>query len=100
MARDSRAAARGRHDERAVRQGPPGFPGRGVQRELHRIQSSIDLLAFCVVPFAGLVVYWVAGPTASGMLGLSVVEALIVVGLGHQVLSYARPSNSPRPPTP
>ena len=64
------------------------------------IQSSVDLLAFCVVPLAGLVVYWAAGQTTPGLLALSVVEALIVVGLGHQVLSYARPSNSPRPPTP
>ncbi|MEV0740784.1 hypothetical protein AB0I51_33740 [Streptomyces sp. NPDC050549] len=64
------------------------------------IQSSVDLLAFCVVPFAGLVVYWAAGQTTPGLLALSVVEALIVVGLGHQVLSYARPLNSPRPPTP
>ncbi|WP_019073118.1 hypothetical protein [Streptomyces hokutonensis] len=64
------------------------------------IQSSIDLLAFCVVPFAGLVVYWAAGQTTPGLLALSVAEALTVVGLGHQVLSYARPLNSPRPPTP
>ncbi|MBK3572020.1 hypothetical protein [Streptomyces sp. MBT62] len=64
------------------------------------IQSSVDLLAFCVVPLAGLIVYWAAGQTTPGLLALSVAEALIVVGLGHQVLSYARPSNSPRPPTP
>jgi len=64
------------------------------------IQGVIDLLAFCVVPFAGLVVYWAAGQASPGLLALSVVEALIVVGLGHQVLSYARPFNSPRPPTP
>jgi hypothetical protein len=64
------------------------------------IQCVIDLLAFCVVPFAGLVVYWAAGQTSPGLLALSVGEALIVVGLGHQVLSYARPFNSPRPPTP
>ena len=64
------------------------------------IQSSVDLLAFCVVPLAGLIVYWAAGQTKPGLFALSVVEALIVVGLGHQVLSYARPSNSPRPPTP
>ena len=37
---------------------------------------------------------------AAGLLALSVGEALIVVGLAHQVLSYARPFNSPRPPTP
>lgn len=64
------------------------------------IQCVIDLLAFCVVPLAGLLVYWFAGRTSSGLLVLSVAEALIVVGLGHQVLSYARPFNSPRPPTP
>lgn len=64
------------------------------------IQCVIDLLAFCVVPLGGLVVYWFAGQTSSGLLALSVAEALIVVGLGHQVLGYARPFNSPRPPTP
>ncbi|MET7485619.1 hypothetical protein [Streptomyces sp. NPDC005538] len=66
------------------------------------IQCAVDLLAFCVVPFAGLVVYWAAGAgdSSSGLLVLSVVEALIVVGLGHQVLSYARPFNSPRPAAP
>ncbi|WP_262063599.1 hypothetical protein [Streptomyces sp. STR69] len=64
------------------------------------IQYSVDLLAFCVVPFAGLIVYWAAGRMSPGLLALSVVEALIVIGLGHQVLSYARPSNSPCPPTP
>ncbi|WP_328678961.1 hypothetical protein OG226_16980 [Streptomyces sp. NBC_01261] len=57
------------------------------------IQGVIDLLAFCVVPLAGLVVYWFAGQTSAGLLVLSVAEALIVVGLGHQVLSYARPFN-------
>jgi hypothetical protein len=64
------------------------------------VQCVIDLLAFCVVPLAGLVVYWAAGQTSPGLLALSVVEALIVAGLGHQVLSYARPFNSPRPATP
>jgi len=64
------------------------------------IQCVIDLLAFCVVPLAGLVVYWAAGQTSPGLLALSVAEALIVVGLAHQVLSYARPFNSSRPPTP
>lgn len=64
------------------------------------IQCVIDLLAFCLVPLAGLVVYWCAGQTSSGLLVLSVAEALIVVGLGHQVLSYARPLNSPRPSIP
>lgn len=64
------------------------------------IQCSVDLLAFCFVPLAGLVVYWAAGQTSPGLLALSVAEALIVVGLGHQVLSYARPFNSPRAPTP
>ena len=64
------------------------------------IQCVIDLLAFCVVPLAGLVVYWAAGQASSGLLVLSVAEALIVVGLGHQVLSYARPLNSPRPSIP
>ncbi|MGW0708817.1 hypothetical protein ACWD4G_23200 [Streptomyces sp. NPDC002643] len=55
------------------------------------IQCGIDLLAFCVVPIAGLLVYWVSGKTSSGLVALSAVEALTVVGLGVQVVVYARP---------
>jgi hypothetical protein len=66
---------------------------RGGPRRRSRkiVQCGVDLLAFCVVPLAGLVVYWVAGQTTPGLLALSVVEALTLVGLGTQVLVYARP---------
>ncbi|WP_405882562.1 MULTISPECIES: hypothetical protein [unclassified Streptomyces] len=50
----------------------------------------VDLLAFCLVPLAGLVVYWSGGEVAGlGLLVLSVVEGLAVVGLGSQIVSYA-----------
>lgn len=61
------------------------------RRSRKAIQCGIDVLAFCVVPFAGLLVYWVSGKTSSGLVALSVVEAVIIVGLGVQVVLYARP---------
>jgi len=51
----------------------------------------VDLLAFCVVPMAGLVIFWVSGQGSGLLVALSVVEALMVGGLGWQVVSYARP---------
>lgn len=57
---------------------------RGDTRRASRkvIQCSVDLLAFGVVPLAGLVVYWVGGQVAGpGLLVLSVVEALAVLGV-------------------
>lgn len=61
------------------------------RRSRKAIQCGIDLLAFCVVPLASLIVYWASGRTSPGLVGLSVVEALTVVGLGVQVVVYARP---------
>ncbi|MFD3931206.1 hypothetical protein [Streptomyces sp. NPDC058614] len=69
---------------------------RGDRRRVSRkvIQCGVDLLAFCVVPLAGLIVYWSGGQVADGLLVLSVVEALAAVGLGVQVVSYAQPSGA------
>ncbi|MEU5298281.1 hypothetical protein [Streptomyces umbrinus] len=53
------------------------------------IQCGVDLLAFCAVPLAGLVVYWAGGQVGRGLLVLSVLEALVVVGLAVQVVLYA-----------
>ncbi|MCX4560995.1 hypothetical protein [Streptomyces sp. 2-1] len=53
------------------------------------IQCGVDLLAFCAVPLAGLVVYWAGGQVGWGLLVLSVLEALVVVGLAVQVVLYA-----------
>ncbi|MGX5187256.1 hypothetical protein ACWKT5_31985 [Streptomyces avermitilis] len=58
------------------------------------VQCGVDLLAFCVVPLAGLVVYWASGQVAAGLLVLSVTEALAVAGLGAQVMLYAQPSTA------
>ncbi|MER6162140.1 hypothetical protein ABT147_42735 [Streptomyces sp. NPDC001868] len=63
------------------------------RRSRKAIQCGIDLLAFCVVPFAGLAVYWVSGETSPGLVALSVAEALTIVGLGTQVVLYAKPSS-------
>lgn len=66
---------------------------RGDPRRVSRkvVQCVIDLLAFCVVPLAALVVYWGGGQVSAGLLVLSVVEGLAVVGLGVFVVVYAVP---------
>ncbi|MGQ4382962.1 hypothetical protein [Streptomyces sp. SAS_270] len=73
---------------------------RGDRRRASRkvIQCGIDLLAFCVVPLAGLAVYWGGGQVGAGLLALSIVEALAAVGLGAQVVSYARRPVAVQPP--
>lgn len=55
------------------------------------VQCVVDLLAFCVVPLAALVVYWAGGGTSAGLVVLSVGEALAVVGLGVHIVLYAVP---------
>ncbi|MGW1728364.1 hypothetical protein ACWCQK_36445 [Streptomyces sp. NPDC002306] len=55
------------------------------------VQCAVDLLAFCVVPLSALVVYWAAGHLGRGLLTLSVIEALAVVGLGAYIVVYALP---------
>ncbi|WP_367320716.1 hypothetical protein [Streptomyces sp. HUAS ZL42] len=69
---------------------------RGDTRRVPRkvAQCVIDLLAFCVVPLAALVVYWAGGQVSAGLLVLSVVEALAVVGLGVLIVVYAVPFGS------
>lgn len=50
----------------------------------------VDLTAFCAVPLAALVVFWVNGDGGGLMVTLSVLEALAVAGLGSQIVWYAR----------
>ncbi|WP_028804281.1 hypothetical protein [Streptomyces sp. 142MFCol3.1] len=73
---------------------------RGDARRTSRktIQCGVDLLAFCLVPLAGLVVYWASGQVSAGLVVLSVAEALAVAGLGVQVVQYARPFAAPAGP--
>ncbi|MEU1407065.1 hypothetical protein ABZ471_32795 [Streptomyces sp. NPDC005728] len=59
------------------------------RRSRKAVQCFVDLLAFCLVPLAGLTVYWTAGHQGVGLLAVSVVEALAMVGLGVQVVWYA-----------
>ena len=61
------------------------------RRSRKAVQCVIDLLAFCLVPLAGLGVYWAGGQGSPGLLVLSGIEALSVVGLASQVIAYARP---------
>ncbi|WP_369262303.1 hypothetical protein [Streptomyces sp. R35] len=62
--------------------------GRRGSRKV--IQCVVDLTAFCAVPLAALVVFWASGEGGGLLVGLSVVEALAVAGLGAQVVVYAR----------
>ncbi|GLW44370.1 hypothetical protein Stsp02_00320 [Streptomyces sp. NBRC 14336] len=61
------------------------------RRSRKAVQCAVDLLAFCVVPLAGLAVYWGAGQTSAGLVVVSVFEALALLGLGAQVVLYALP---------
>lgn len=66
---------------------------RGDARRTSRkiVQCLVDLLAFCLVPLAALVVYWSGGQVTAGLLVLSLVEAAAVAGLGVFVVRYAVP---------
>ncbi|MFF3936815.1 hypothetical protein [Streptomyces phaeofaciens] len=66
---------------------------RGDSRRVSRkiVQCVVDLLAFCLVPLAALVVYWGGGQVSAGLLALSVVETGAVVGLGVFMVRYAVP---------
>ncbi|MFJ5775668.1 hypothetical protein [Streptomyces sp. NPDC093094] len=69
------------------------FHRRDARRRSRKaIQCVVDLVAFCAVPLAALVVFWASGDGGGLMLGLSVVEALAVCGLGVQVVLYTRPA--------
>lgn len=52
--------------------------------------SSAWWTAFCVLPLAGLVVFWVGGPGGGLLVALLLLEVLAVAGLGVQVVLYAR----------
>jgi hypothetical protein len=67
------------------------------RRSRKAIQCVVDLVAFCAVPLAALAVFWASGDAGVLLIGLSVVEALAVVGLGVQVVLYTRPAG--RTPT-
>ncbi|WP_043682933.1 hypothetical protein [Streptomyces xylophagus] len=64
---------------------------RGDRRRGSRkaVQIVVDLTAFCAVPLAALVVFWVDGQ--SGLLvAISLLETLAVAGLAWQVVWYAK----------
>ncbi|SHH94489.1 hypothetical protein [Streptomyces sp. 3214.6] len=66
-----------------------------ARRPLRKIvQCAVDLLAFCVVPLAALIVYWGGGQVSAGLLVLSLAEAAAVVGLGVFVVLYTVPFGS------
>ncbi|GAA3507088.1 hypothetical protein [Streptomyces showdoensis] len=55
------------------------------------IQCLVDLSTFCLVPLAGLVLFWLGDDRGSAMLAASVAEALAIGVLGWQILVYAIP---------
>lgn len=59
------------------------------RRSRKLIQCAVDQAAFCAVPLAALVVYWVHGGSGALLMGLSVIEALAIAGLAVQILLYA-----------
>ncbi|MEU9598951.1 hypothetical protein AB0E06_19325 [Streptomyces sp. NPDC048109] len=60
------------------------------RRSRKTIQTVIDLTAFCAVPLAALIVFWVNGDATRLLVALSVLEALAVAGLAAQVVWYAK----------
>ncbi|MGW0335280.1 hypothetical protein ACWD0J_25990 [Streptomyces sp. NPDC003011] len=64
--------------------------GDARRRSRKTVQTVVDLTAFCVVPLAALVVFWVDGDGGGLLVAVSVLEALTVAGLASQVVWYAR----------
>ncbi|GAQ54245.1 hypothetical protein [Streptomyces acidiscabies] len=106
LVNDEKISAIGRYvrEELAPRLSELAVPGGGFtafgwevahrgdrrRKSRKRVQLAVDLLAFCVVPLAALVVFWVGAGGQPMLVVLSGVEALTVVGLGAQVVAYAR----------
>ncbi|MFE1261202.1 hypothetical protein ACFW5X_11815 [Streptomyces albogriseolus] len=65
---------------------------RGDTRRRSRkaVQLAIDMTAFCAVPLAALVVFWVSGDGGGLVAAMSALEALAVAGLASQIVRYAR----------
>lgn len=64
--------------------------GDARRRSRKAVQLLVDLLAFCVVPLAALVLFWVDAGSGPLLVVLSVLEALAVGGLAWQVVWYAK----------
>jgi hypothetical protein len=63
------------------------------------IQCAIDQGAFCALPLAALIVYWVHGGNGALLICLSVTEALAIAGLAVQFLLYAGMTGTEEQPT-
>jgi hypothetical protein len=112
LVNDEKISAIGRYvrTELAPRLGELAGPGaeavfgweaahRGDARHHSRkaVQCLVDLGAFCVVPLAALVGYWIDAPGRAALLALSVLEALAVLALGVHFVLYALPFATPTP---
>ncbi|WP_329620022.1 hypothetical protein OG357_05305 [Streptomyces sp. NBC_01255] len=64
--------------------------GDARRRSRKTFQCLVDLTAFCVLPLAGLLVFWTGRPGGLLVIALSALEAIAVVGLGVQIVLYAR----------
>jgi hypothetical protein len=65
----------------------PGTDARRAGRK--RLQLGADLLAFCLLPAAGLVAYWATGPWPVPLLVVSAAETVLLAMLASQIVSYA-----------
>ncbi|MEW2633762.1 hypothetical protein AB0903_19405 [Streptomyces sp. NPDC048389] len=59
------------------------------RRSRKLLQLAVDLLAFCAIPLAALVVFWVAGDAGVVLVAVSVLELLAVAALGGQIVRYS-----------
>ncbi|MFD3876625.1 hypothetical protein [Streptomyces microflavus] len=66
--------------------------GDARRRSRKAFQCLVDLTAFCVLPLAGLLVFWTDQPSGVLLIALSALEAVAVIGLGMQIVLYAKAS--------
>ncbi len=53
------------------------------------LQLATDLIAFCALPAAAIVIFWVAGPVTGAFGTVSVLELAALIVLGWQIVAYA-----------
>jgi hypothetical protein len=57
-------------------------------------QLLVDLCIFCLSGLTAVVVYWVNGPFTAAFLAVSIVEIIVTVALGTQIVRYADRSSA------
>lgn len=46
------------------------------------VQAGADVLTFCLLPLCALIAFWISGARPTGLLPVSIVEALLLAGVG------------------